>query len=231
MTKETNSTIIAEIIAGTKRKNRQVNVLKVAENLKRLHHQTKSLEKISSIVDLSPEMIRQFIRLTTLLPEVKQLFTEGVLRGVDIGYRISKLQQHDQLALAKQITPKKLTSDDVRNIVKYKIDNPTIDIDLIIDRVLKSKNIKVYVAYFELDDASLSRLKLRYKSKRLANELKKMFQTIIAKEDIFSFSVKKNVITIKVSYDGLLRMRRAAKEFKVPLNQLPIRLLSRTLIK
>ncbi|MEW6586182.1 MAG: hypothetical protein AB1442_11305, partial [Nitrospirota bacterium] len=108
MHKQEEAKLIAEIIAGTKRKKRRINVLKVADNLRALHEQHKSLVKVANIVDLSPEMVRQFIKLNSLPNEVKKLFKDGHLSGVDIGYRISKLERKDQIAIAQRLTVSKL---------------------------------------------------------------------------------------------------------------------------
>lgn len=227
MPKEIRSRILTEIIAGTKKKKRPVKTLKVAENLKLLYDQTKSLEKVSRLkgINLSPEMIRQFIKLLSLADEVKKLYAEGLLNGVDVGYRLSKMRAQDQIILAKHITKRNLNSDDVRNIVRYKLDNPTIDINKAVDRVLRSKDIKIYVAYFELNDALINQLKHKWDIQQLSAAFKSILEKTMGKGNLLYFSFKKNVITIKVSYAGLVKLRQKAKELRVPLKKLAIDLI------
>jgi hypothetical protein len=212
--------LLAIIAVGTKRKKRTANILKVAEALKDLSNLLGSRDTVSKIVKLSSEMIREFLRLLSLTNEVKTLIRKGFINSVDIGYRISKLSKKDQIVLAKNVFGKRLSSGDVRNIVKYKIDNPSIPITNAIKNVVDSKVTKIFVAYLGIDKNTNERLERKYRNKDKAVLIKSLFEKLIGKKDITFFSLNGRVVLIKVSHEGLDRMKNKAKQTKISLSKL-----------
>jgi len=214
----------AIIAAGTKRspKKRTVDILKVAEALRDLHNLHGSRNAVSKIVKvkLSPEMIREFLRLLSLTDEVKTLIRKGFINSVDIGYRISKLNRKDQIVLAKNVLGKRLNSYDVRNIVKYKIDNSSISITKAIKTVIDSKITKIFVAYLGIDKSTNERLEQKYRNEDKAVLIKSLFEKLVGKKNIVLFSLDGRVVLIKVLQEGLERMRNKAKRVKVSLSKL-----------
>lgn len=217
--------LIGVVIAGTLRnwKQRRVNILEVAEALKSLHALYGSLDKVSESVKLSKEMIREFSKLLHLTDEVKGLIRKGFINSVDIGYRICRLREKDQIVLAKNVISRNLSSCDVRNIVRYKLDNPYIDINTIIRRVLESKDRKYYVAYLGIEEDTFTKLKSKLKKKRKMDRSKvvrRIFSKTIRKEHIDSFALDGRVIIIKVTRHGLDAIRKKSKELRIPLSRL-----------
>jgi hypothetical protein len=212
--------LLAIIAAGTKRRKRTANILKVAEALKDLSNLLGSRDAVSKIVKLSSEMIREFLRLLSLTNEVKTLIRKGFINSVDIGYRISKLSKKDQIVLAKNVFGKRLSSGDVRNIVKYKIDNPSIPITNAIKNVVDSKVTKIFVAYLGIDKNTNERLERGYRNRDKAVLIKSLFEKLIGKKDITFFSLNGRVVLIKVSHKGLDRMKNKAKQTKISLSKL-----------
>jgi len=212
--------LLAIIAAGTKRKKRIVDILKVAEALKDLHDLHGSRDAVSKIVKLSPEMIREFLKLLSLTDEVKALIKKGLINSVDIGYRVSKLSKKDQIVLAKYVFEKGLSSGDVRNIVKYKIDNPSILITNAVKNVVDSKVTKIFVAYLGIDKNTNERLEQKYRNKDKSVLIKSLFEKLVGKENIVLFSLNGRVVLIKVSQEGLERMKRKAKQSRISLSKL-----------
>lgn len=212
--------LLAIIAAGTKRKKRAVNILKVAKALKDLYNLYDSSDAVSKAVKLSPEMIREFLELRELTGEVKTLIRKGLINSVDIGYRISKLPSKDQVILAKNTLKKKLSSNDVRAIVKHKIDNPKISINKVVKDVLESKVKKIFVAYLGIDKNTFERLEKEYKTKNKTNLIKALFYKVINKQNIVFFSLNGRVVVIKVLREGLEEMGSKAKNLKISLNKL-----------
>lgn len=214
--------LLAIIAAGTKRtpKKRKVSILKVAKALEDLHDFHSSRDAVSKIVKLSPEMIRQFVKLLSLTDEVKKLIKRGAINSVDIGYRISKLGGKDQIVLAENVLGKGLSSDDVRNIVKYRIDNPSISITKAVKKVVDSKVRKVFVAYLGIDEKTNHRLDQEYRKKDKSVLIKSLFEKSVGKENIVFFSLNGRVVLIKVSKEGLMRMKSKAKKSKTSLPKL-----------
>jgi len=219
--------LIGTVIVGTLRnwKKRRVNILKVAEALSSLHglYGYGPLDRVSESVKLSPEMVREFLKLLELTDEVKDLIEKGLINSVDIGYRISKLQKKDQIVLAKNVISRNLCSNDVRNIVRYSLDNRNIPINKIIRRVLESKDKKYYVAYLGIEEHTFEKLKPDLKSKseiESSTFVQRVFNKIMKKEYIVSFTLNGRVVIIKVTRNGLDAMRQKAKELKIPLSKL-----------
>ncbi len=212
--------LLAVIAAGTKRKKRTVSILKVAEALKELHHLHGSLNSVSKIVKLSSEMIREFLRLLTLTSGVKALIKKGLINSVDVGYRVSKLSEDDQDVLAKSILSRRLSSGDVRNIVKYKIDNSAFPIAKAIIYVMDSKVTKIFVAYLGIDKNTIERLEQECRNRDKTTLIKSLFEKLLGEDNITFFNLNGRVVLIKVSQEGLDRLKGKAKRSKISLSKL-----------
>lgn len=216
---------LAKIGKGTRRKKRDINLLEVAEEIKSLYNAHRSLNKVANIVKLSPEMTRQFLKITELEENVKTLIKSGLIRGVDIGYRISKLAKEDQIVLAEYIVNKNLSSDDTRTIVRYKIDNPQIPIAEVISKVVRSKDKRIYVAYLGIEKDTFENLLKKIENKDKIKIISSIFNSVISHEFIVSFELNGRVVILKVVREGLQEMRNQAKKLKVPLAKLAEALL------
>lgn len=214
---------LAKIGKGTRRKKRDINLLEVAEGIRTLYDTKKSLDKVADIVKLSPEMVREFLKVTELDEKVKKLIRNNLIKGVDIAYRISKLSKKNQILLAKQVVDKNLSSDDVRAIIKYNIDNPRMSIERATNRVIRSKTKKVYVAYLGIEKDTFE--KLAERKKNAAKIIRSLFNAFLCHEFIISFELNGRVVITKVSKEGLQEMRAKARELKVPLAKLADALL------
>jgi len=207
---------LAKISKGTKRKKREINLLELSEEINSIYSMHKSIVKVADVVKLSPEMVREFLKIIKLEEQVKELIKLGLITSVDICYRVSKLPLKDQIKFAKQIIDKNLSSDDVRAIVRYKIDNPKMHIERVINKVIQSKDKKIYVAYLEIEEDTYE--KLLEINRR--NIVRSILTDVIPKEYIVFFEINGRVVIVKVLKEGLQEMRNKAKELKVPLAKL-----------
>ncbi|MEW6614026.1 MAG: hypothetical protein AB1401_00925 [Thermodesulfobacteriota bacterium] len=208
--------ILAKIGKGTKRKKRDINLLEVAEEMKSLYTIHQSLDKVAKIVKLSPEMVRQFLKINELDESVKELIKNDLIKGVDIGYRVSKLSKKDQIIFAKHIIEKNISSKDVRAIVRYKIDNSKMPVEKAINEVIQSKDKKIYVAYLGIEEDTYEKLL----EKNREHILMSIFNNVIPRESIISFEINGRVVIAKVLKEGLQEMRNKAKNLNVPLAKL-----------
>lgn len=212
---------LAKITKGTRHKTREVNLLEVAEVFKSFHSKEYSLERVAKITKLSPEMVREFLIINNLDERVKSLIKRGLIKSVDVCYRISKLKSADQFLLAKEFIKNNFTSDDIRNIVKYKLDNPDISINNAIERVIKSKNKKIFVAYLGIEESTFDKLSKIARFKNDKQEfIKSIFLQVIPQKSILHFELNGRVVIIKLSKEGLQIFRIKAYELKVPLRLL-----------
>jgi len=204
---------LAIIAKGTGRKKRDINLLKLSEEIKSLYNTYKSLNKVADLIKLSPEMIREFLKINDLEKEVKELIRRGLINSVDIGYRISKLSEKDQIIFARNIVEKKLSSKVVRAIIRYKLDNPKMPIEKAISKVIKSKDKMVYIVYLSVEKGTYEKILEKKREEIIAS----IFNNIIPKKYLISIEVNECVITLKVSKEGLVEVRNQAKRLKVPL--------------
>jgi hypothetical protein len=211
---------LAKILKGTKRKKRDINLLEVSKELKNLHKNYNSLARVAEVVKLSPEMVRQFLKINELEKEVKELIKLNKINSIDTSYRLSKIKGNDQILLAEEIVSKNLSSDDVRGIVKFKIDNPGIPIERVIHKVLESKDKKIYVAYLQIEEKTFEKFSEKVKEKNKEKMIKSIFNNFIDPELISSFDLNGRVVILKISKQGSREIRNKAKKLKVPLPKL-----------
>ena len=177
-------------------------------------------------------MVRQFLKINELDENVKQLVKDNLITSVDICYRISKLDKKSQNLLAKQAISKRLSSDDVRAIVKYKINNPRLSISQVIERVIQSKDRKIYVAYLGIDKNTFDKYSYKLKAKgNGVNKLESLFSAFISPLLISSFELNGRVVRRSLHKEGIDKLRGKAKELKVPLARLADALIKEYLKK
>jgi hypothetical protein len=212
---------LAKIGKGTRRKKRQINLIELAEEISSLYDEYRSLKKAAEIIKLSPEMVRQFLKINELDENVKQLIKDNLITSVDICYRISKLDKKSQKLLAQKVVSKKLSSDDVRAIVKYILFNPRLSIPQVIDRVVQSKDRKIYVAYLGIDKNTLEKFSSKLRAKEnIERKLESLFFALIPPRLIFSFELNGRVVILKFQKEGIEKLKGKARELKVPLARL-----------
>jgi hypothetical protein len=211
---------LAKIAKGTGRKKREINLLEVAEAIQSLYISENSLSKVAKTVKLSPEMVRQFLKINDLDENVKELIKNGFIKGVDIGYRISKIKTEDQIIFAKHIIDENISSKDVRLIVSYKIANYQIPLEEIINTVIQSKDKKIYVAYLGIKNDTFEKLKEKIGNKDIEKILESIFNSIVPDKFITKFELNGRIVIIKVLYKGMEEIRNNAKKLKIPLSQL-----------
>jgi hypothetical protein len=176
---------------------------------------------VASIVKISPEMVREFLKVVTLEKEVQQLVETGKIESVDMCYRLSKLKGKEQVSLAEAIVGQGLQSKDVRAIIRYKLDHPEMEMDAVIDRVIQSKNREVYVAYFVLEDDVMKKVNKTARNAQARLELvKAIFDEVIPKKLIIFLGLSKKVVTVKAEKEAVPMLRKEAKRLKVPLPKL-----------
>ncbi len=217
---------LAKIGKGTRRKYRDLDLLDVSEEIKSLYLSLRSLSKVAELTKLSPEMVREFLQVNKLDPRVKHLIKKRFINSVDIAYRLSKLKKDEQYILAKLLIKNDFTSKDIRNIVNFKIDNPQISLIRATERVIQSKDKKLFVGYFGIEKDvfdSLSRLP----NKKRSNEdiIKSFFLEIVTEPFLVDFELNGRVAIIRVTREGLSKLRIRARLLRIPLKQIANRLV------
>lgn len=191
---------VARLIASTRRKRRQLKLLEIANDLGIALSAYKSLSNVADVIDISPEMLRQFSRVNKLCNPVKKLIADGTIQSVDIADRLSRLQVVDQMPVALAVAQRNLTSDDVRAIVSLRKALPKEEIGKVIDRVKRSRSIKQYVVEFLIP------------TQKKEKEIKEFFIRTLGKESIVSFGSSGRISQAILNATGKRRLEDIAKK-------------------
>lgn len=191
---------LAALIASTRRQNRKLNPLEVAEKIQIAKKGIGSIPKVAERIGLSYEMLRQIFSVQKCSEGVKKLVREGKLDSYDILYRLSKLSASEQLAVAKTVIIEELNSEDVRAIITFKKDFPDVDIKKVVERIKSSRNIKQYIAYFKV-----SKRKINVKN------LRSRFEKAFGKKNVISFEVSDGVGKLLLNAEGRKLLQKLAK--------------------
>lgn len=191
---------LAALIVSTKRKNRRLNPLQVAEKIQVARDGIGSLAQVAERIGLSYEMLRQIFSVQRCSEGVKKLVREGKLDSYDILYRLSKLSALEQLVVARAVIKEELNSEDVRAIVTFKKDFPKVGIKKVVERIKSSRNIKQYVAYFRVSPRKIN-----------VEIIRSRFEKAYGKKNVISFEVSDGVGKLLLNSEGKKLLQKLAK--------------------
>lgn len=153
-------------------------------------------------------MIRRFLSVEQLCPEVQKLVEERKIDLINVVHYMRNFRPEAQKMIARKVTAGELSANDVRVLAPLHNSLPGLSIHQLISRVQKSKNIRVYVAYF--------RIPLGFKD---IENLKRRFEKTAGKNNILSFSIKDSVGTLELNSLGQKKLRETAKEHNLNLRK------------
>ncbi|MCK4785289.1 MAG: hypothetical protein KAV87_16180 [Desulfobacteraceae bacterium] len=201
-------TVIARLIANTRRRKRPNSLIEIARDIRWLQNDLGSLKAVSETIGISAHMLGQFLSVEKLCPEVKELVKERKIDLLNVVRYIRGFGAQAQNVIAREVIADQLSANDIRVLAPLHKSLPHFTVHQLISRVRKSKNVKIYVAYF--------RIPLRCNN---TNALKKRFQRIVGKSEIVSFSVKNLVGTLELTSLGQKKLRDAARERNLSLRK------------
>jgi predicted HTH domain antitoxin len=201
-------TVIARLIANTLTRKRPDNLTRIARDIRWLENDLDSLGAVSEIANISIEMLNRFLKVEKLCPKVQALVEAREIDSVETVNQMRKFDDKAQIAIAKEVITGQLSGKDIRVLAPLKNSLPHLTIDELISRVQKSRNIKVYVAYFRVPPGLKD-----------ANALKKRFEKIVGKTEIISLAVKDSIATLELTLLGQKKLRKAAKKCDLSLRK------------
>jgi hypothetical protein len=147
------------IFANTKRKKRKEDLVTIARAFDWLVSDRGSRAKVAGEFGLSTEMIRQFLTVLNLPPEVQKLFQDRTLDSVDLAKEIAALGDRDkQIQLAQRIGDAE-TKDarDIKRLVKQ----GGVEVDDAKRSVMDAKEHGLHVFLVDFDDETFRLIKER----------------------------------------------------------------------
>ena len=208
--------VIARLIANTLKRKRPDNLIEIARYIRWLENDLGSLKAVSDVIRISTDMLRQFLSVERLCPEVRKLVEERKIDLVNIVHYMRNFDPEAQQTIAREVIAGQLSANDVRALAPLRKALPELTIEKLILHIQRSRNIKVYVAYFSVP--------LGFKDAQEA--LRRRFEEIVGDSEIFSFAVKDHVGTLELTSVGQKKLREAAKEHKLSLRKFVDRIVS-----
>jgi hypothetical protein len=199
---------IAALISNTKKKNRKLNLVAIAEKIS-VAKKHLSIAEIAYVIILSKEMIREFARVNLLIPQVKKMILDGKIRHVDVADRLSRLPSTEQLYIAKELAKGNLNSEDLRAVVSLRKNMPNTSIIKILERIKKSRNIKQYIAEFAIPLTQSNNKDI----------IQKNFTKIFGKQHIQSISLQKGMGFVILDKKGRDTLVKKTRDFHVTKNK------------
>jgi hypothetical protein len=210
-------TIIARLIFNTRRIKRPNSLLEIARDIRWLEKNLGSMKGVSNAINISTEMLRRFLSVEELCPEVRKLVHERKIDSLNIVLYMRNFDPNSQITIANEVIQGKLTGDDIRVLAPFHKNNPDMPIDKLIARVQKSKDIRVFIAYFRIPEIL----------KNKAETLKRKFERLVGKSGIISLKIRDRVGILTLSSDGHKKLREVVSKSKLNLRQFVDDLIAR----
>ena len=206
---------LGALLASTRRAKRKLSLLEVCHKAKVARDALGSLHALAQAIGLSDEMVRQFLRVEKLAPEVKRLVAGGKITGVDVADRISRLPAPDQLPVARLVVSRELDLQDVRAILSFRKTAPRVPIGKVINRIKRSRNIREYVAEFVIPQTGATPAVMLNK-----------FAAVFGKSNIRSLEIECQIGRIVITAEGKKILLNKAKTLRLSKGELIKRIVA-----
>ncbi len=201
-------TVIARLIANTRRRKRHNNLVQIARDIRWLENDLGSLKAVSEIIGLSLDMLQQFLSVERLCPELRKLVEERKIDLINVVHYMRNFDSVAQQAIAGEVIAGRLSAEDIRVLAPLRGNLTNTNIHQLISRVQKSRNIKVYVAYFRVPEGFDD-----------VGSLRKRFEKIVGKTELVSLELTDNVGILELTGMGQRKLREEAKRYNLSLRR------------
>lgn len=204
-------TVIIRLISNTRKKNRPDDLVAIARDIRWLENDLGSLKTISELpgIGISIDMLKQFLSVEKLCPEVKKLVEERKIDLINVVHYMRNFDPEAQKVIAREVIEGHLSANDIRVLAPFRKTAPDLTIDQLISHIQKKKNIRVYVVYFRIPSEL-----------RNIQSLRKRFEEIVGKDEIRLFTVEDSIGMFELTLLGQKKIRQYAKEQKISLRKL-----------
>ncbi len=209
---------------GTRKKLRPKDYITMAKEFEDLRHQISDKE-IAHRFGVSSEMIREFRSLLKLPVAVQQLIKDGDITLVK-GYQLSRLPRSDeQKTLALSAIEHKMSTPEVREVIKLKRRNPTKPLSQCIEIVLQTRPIieELHIVGMEIQDTTMHKLRSEAglsgrKSRDIIKDI--LYAGIPSLEKVESVVIKGNLALFQIDKNNFQRIREKAAIEQLPIGSL-----------
>lgn len=201
-------TVIARLIANTRRRKRHNNLVQIARDVRWLENDLGGLKAVSETIGLSLDMLQQFLSVERLCPELRKLVEERKIDLINVVHYMRNFDSAAQQAIAGEVIAGRLSAEDIRVLAPLRGNLTNTNIHQLISRVQKSRNIKVYVAYFRVPKGFAD-----------VGSLKKRLEKIVGKTELVSLELTNSTGVLELTWMGQRKLRQAAKKRRLSLRK------------
>jgi len=139
---------LAVLISCTRSKSRPLPLTEIAKWLEIAIAKLGNIKSVAERIGLSENMLRQFLHVRRLSPDVQILFKSRKLDSVDAVVHLSMLSESEQKDAAAALVSGKINTIDLRAVINLRRSGDKSEIGSLIQRVCDSKVKREYVAEF-----------------------------------------------------------------------------------
>lgn len=156
---------LAIVFGNTMRKNRKEDLVTIARAFEYLVEIYRSRKAVAEKVGLSVEMVRQFLTVLKLTPEVQKLFLRREIDSVDVAKELVRLKEpRKQIALAKKIA--NIKSKDARDVKRITVAENILVKDAV-RVVLEEKEKKLHLFMLDFDDGIFQKIRKEARTRKM----------------------------------------------------------------
>jgi hypothetical protein len=206
---------IANLIASTRTKRRNVSLLELYEWLSQAIGKLGSLQAVATTIGLSTRMLKQFLVIGKLDDSLLAHVSQRTLDSIDALNYLARFSHQDQRAILPMLLNKRLRSKDLRSVYQQRTVLPTASIPHLIERVSSGKSRRVYELQF-IFRAGLTK-----------EQAAQRLQRIVTKDGLETIESDGPLGKAILTKLGLDRLRAYAREKSIPFKKVLTHLLYR----
>lgn len=199
---------LALLISNTKRHKRNASITKVADAIALCLENLDGINELADRIGLSKTMIRQFLSVTNLAPEIYSLFAKRELDSVDICSQLASLEAKDQGVLSQYLLKGEINSKELRDVRDLRRKDPSSGINVLVEKVRSARPTKHYVYEFIV----------RGSVKR--EEVIEILEHEIGEDRIIDISFNGSIGTLKIDDIGQNKVKELSKGLGVNIQQI-----------
>lgn len=194
--------------AGTRRREKPLDPISMAEGLKQALDRYGSVKEVAKKARVSTKQVEDFLKLLELPPKVREIIKKSKM-GIDTARRLASrnFAPEEQERLAIAVIEHKLSRNEVREIGRFRAENPKLTIDECIQLMLGSRPVveRQYLVVAELKESFRASL-----SERAIEEV--IRKRIVNPASLLSLKISGNLVFAKFREDAYLELKAEGKE-------------------
>ena len=209
----TEEKALAILITNLNRRTKRSGTLEIAQACRYLHDRYGSYEGVAKRVGAGDETIRQYAEIDGLPTEVKKLIQDGLLRGMEVPYQLSRIKDFQRMMKTAKAVGS-MNSMDAREAIKYVLKHPQKSIEEFKQRIMESKRpvVDIDVIVIPLSDAVLQKLKDESQRKSLSKLLKRNIAKRLRPKGPVSCTIGDKVLTLSLEKGDYEKLKTEAPE-------------------